>query len=80
MMDAKRITNFSTKTTPQPLIQNSSHAPANLQNRYLFDHGPLKLADTYRRDELSYVRATLKQQITDRYRCRTDTSRSRNRA
>ena len=66
MMDAKRITNFSQKTT-QPLIQNSSHAPANLQNRYLFDHDPLKLADTYRTDELSYVLATLKQQLTDRY-------------
>ena len=41
MIDAKRITNFSTKTTSQPLIENSPHSPANLQNRYLFDHGPL---------------------------------------
>ena len=40
----------------------------------------MQLADTYRTDELSYVRATLKQQLTDRYRCRTDISRSRNRA
>ena len=64
MMDAKRITNLSTKTTSQQLIQNSPHAPANLQNRYLFDHGPFELADTYRTDELSYVRATLKQQLT----------------
>ena len=79
-MDAKRITNFSTKTASQPLIQNSPHAPANLQNRSLFNHGPLKLAHTYRMDELSYVRATLKQQLTDRYHCRTDISRSRNRA
>ena len=80
MMDAKRITNFSTKTTLQPLTQNSQQAPANLQNRYLFDHGPLKLADTYQTDELSYVRATLKHQLTNRYRYRTDISRSRNRA
>ena len=56
-------------TTSQPLIQNSLHAPANLENRYLFDHDPLKLSDTYRTDELSYVRATLKQQLTTRYRC-----------
>ena len=41
MKDAKRITNFSMKTTLQPLIQNSPHSPANLQNRYLFDHAPL---------------------------------------
>ena len=41
MMDAKGITNFSTKTTWQPLTQNSQQAPANLQNRYLSDHAPL---------------------------------------
>ena len=42
MMDAKRIRNVSTKTTSQPLTQNSQQAPANLQNRYLCDHGPLR--------------------------------------
>ena len=44
-MDAKRITNFITKTTSEPLTQNSQQAPANLQNSYRFDHDP-KLADT----------------------------------
>ena len=39
-----------------------------------------KLADTRRTDELSYVRATLKHQLTNRYRYRTDGARSRNRA
>ena len=52
MMDAKRI-NFSTKTTSQPLMQNSPHAPANLQNRYLFDHGPLSLQTLIER--MSYL-------------------------
>ena len=40
LMDAKRITNFSTKTS-QPLMQNSQQAAADLQNGHLFDHGPL---------------------------------------
>ena len=41
LMDAEILTNFSTKTTKQPLTQNSQQAPANLQYTYLFDHGPL---------------------------------------
>ena len=41
MLDAKRIKNLSTKTTSYPLMQSTPYAPAKLQNRYLFDHGPL---------------------------------------
>ena len=79
-MDAKRITNFSTKTTSQPLMQSSPHAPAKLQNRLSLWSRSSKLANIYRTDEVSYVRATLKHQLTTRYRCRTDISCSRNRA
>ena len=74
MMDAKRITNFSTKTTSQLLMQNSAHAPTNLQNRSLRSRSS-KLADTYRMD---IVRASLKQQLTDRNRYGADISRPRN--
>ena len=67
MIVAKRI---STKTTSHPLMQRTPH---DLRSR------SCKLADTYRADELSYVRAPLKHQLTNRYRYRTDISRSRNR-
>ena len=78
-MDAQRIAHFSTITTWQPLTQNSQQAPANLQNRYLFEKPGISQQTLYRTDELSYVRATLKHQLTDRYRYRIDFSRSRNR-
>ena len=80
VLDAKRITNVSTKTTSQPLMQSIPHAPANLQNRYLFDHGPLSYQTLYRTDVLSCVRATVKHLVTNQYRYRTDVSRYRNRA
>ena len=74
-MVAKRL---STKTS-QPLMHRTPHTPAKLLNRYLFDHDPLGQQTLYRTDELSYVRATLKQQLTNRYRYGTDISHSRNR-
>ena len=63
MMDTKRITNFSTKTASHLLMQSTPHAPAKLQNRYLFGH---RIDITYRTDELSYVRAMLKHQLNNR--------------
>ena len=64
MKDAKRITNFSTKTTWQPLTQNTAHAPAKLQDTYPFDHGPLSYQILYQTDEL-------KHQLTNQYHYRS---------
>ena len=74
----KKVTNFSTKTTFQLLMQTTPHAPANLENRSLFDHGALSQQTLYQTDELSSVRAMLKHQLTNRYRYRTHISLSRN--
>ena len=62
MIVAKRI---NRKTTSQPFMQRTPHAPTKLQNRYFFDHGPLSYQTLYQTDELSYVRATLKHQLTN---------------